>query len=255
MNEILKFISRKLLSNPRLRNFFCFLRVLYFCKLRNKLKDFDNISEETWQHTLKSNKRAICDDNIDLPKHPNRKTIFQIGKSLGGSKSDLLLDAVKEKYDKKDFKKLKLLSIGPRSEGEIFNLFSKGFELNNIIGIDLFSYSPFIKLGDMHNLKFKDEEFDVVLMGWCLAYSNDKKKVLSEVKKVLKPKGIIVIGHTILENSDKDILKTRGYLVSSPHGKISSFSDMDNLLNLNGFKNFYFKNLDRKIIYAADKQS
>ena len=92
------------------------------------------------------------------------------------------------------------MSIGPRAEGEIFNIFAHGFELNNITGLDLFSYSPYIKLGDMHNLKFNDEEFDIVLMGWCLAYSNNKEKALSEVRRVLVKNGSLIIGYSGIQH-------------------------------------------------------
>ncbi len=253
MKKVIKRVYRQLLSFERVRNFYCYLRAIYFCKIKKNLTDFNNISDSTWKYTLDSNKRAVYDNNINLPKHPNRKTIFQIGKSLGGSKSNLLLEAVKQKYSRSEFKNLKLLSIGPRSEGEIFNLFANGFELRNITSIDLFSYSPLIQLGDMHNLNFDYDEFDIVLMGWCLAYSNDKEKVLSEVKKVLKPDGIMVIGHTVLSSPDNEILKKRGYLVASPIEKINSLNDLDNFCNIVGFKMFYSKVLDRKIIYGASK--
>ena len=114
-------------------------------------------------------------------------------------------------------------------------------------------YSPLIQLGDMHKLDFDHDEFDIVLMGWCLAYSNDKEKVLSEVMKVLKPNGIMVIGHTVLSSPDNEILKKRGYLVASPFVKINSLEDLNSLSNIAGFKMFYSKVLDRKIIYGASK--
>ena len=40
--------------------------------------------------------------------------------------------------------------IGPRNEAEIFMLWSYGFKLENIVGLDLISYSPLIDLGDMY---------------------------------------------------------------------------------------------------------
>ena len=141
--------------------------MFYFCKIKKQLKDYKSISNDTWKHTLDSNKRAVYNKNIDLPKHPRANRIFEIGKSLDGSKSTWLLEAVKKKYQESEFKSLKVLSIGPRSEGEIFKIFASGFELNNIVGLDLFSYSPLIKLGDMHNLEFNRGEFDIIFMGWC----------------------------------------------------------------------------------------
>ncbi len=253
MLELIKSISRKLLLNSRIRNYFCIIRVFYFCVIKKKFNNFNDVTKDTWQFTLDSNKRAVFDKDINLPKHPSRKKIFGIAKNLDGSKLNLLLEAIKKKYLNSEFKNLKILSIGPRSEGEIFNLFANGFELKNIVGIDLFSYSPFIKLGDMHNLEFADEEFDIALMGWCLAYSNNKQKVLSEVKRTLKKNGLLIIGHTVIEASDDEVLKKRGYLVASPFEKINSKTDLDNLVKDFGFETFYTNSVDRKIICGAIK--
>ena len=246
-------IFRKILSFNKIRNYFCIIRIFYYCIIRKKIKNFENVSSHTWKNTLNSNKRAVYDKDIDLPKHPSRKKIFNIARNQDGSKLDLLLEAVKIKFDKKNFRNLKILSIGPRSEGEIFNLFANGFELKNITGLDLFTYSPFIKLGDMHNLEFNDREFDIVLMGWCLAYSNNKKKALSEAKRVLRNNGVLIIGHTLIDTSDKDVLKSRGYLVASPFEKISSKDEMEKLTSIVGLKSFYTEIFEKKLIHGANK--
>ena len=44
--------------------------------------------------------------------------------------------------------KLDVLSIGPRSEIEIFGLIGAGFSPDRIRAVDLFSYSPFVEIGD-----------------------------------------------------------------------------------------------------------
>ena len=168
MPNFIKFIARKLLLVGKIRNNFCFLRAFYFCKIKNKMKDFNEVTDDTWKNTLDSNKRIVYNKNINLPQKKTLKSILDIGRSLAGGSTNLLLNSIKKKYNKSELKNLKVLSIGPRAEGEIFNIFAHGFELKNIIGLDLFSYSPLIKLGDMHRLEFDDEEFDVVLMGWCL---------------------------------------------------------------------------------------
>jgi hypothetical protein len=43
---------------------------------------------------------------------------------------------------------MKILIIGPRNEGEIYNFISNGFLMKNITAIDLISYSSKIKLFD-----------------------------------------------------------------------------------------------------------
>ena len=164
----------------------------------------------------------------------------------------------KKKYNKLEFKNLKVLSIGPRAEGEIYNIFAHGFEFGNITGVDLFSYSPLIKLGDMHNLKFDDEKFDIVLMGWCLAYSNNKKKALSEAKRVLGKNGLLVIGYSVNKlSTDQDQINTRGYLVRSPYHQVNSMDDLDGLVKSQGFNMYYSKiinkNPDERLVYGATK--
>ena len=90
--------------------------------------------------------------------------------------------------------KLKVLTIGPRSEGEIFLIAAHGFRFSNITGIDLFSYSPKIEVGDMHSMHFKDNSFDIIFSGWVLAYSDDQEKALKEMVRVLKPGGYVTFG-------------------------------------------------------------
>ena len=258
MQNFLKLISRKLLSFGKTRNIICFLRAFYFCKIKNQMKDFQEVSDETWKNTLDSNKRVVFDKNINLPKKALHKSFFDIAISLGGGSANLLYEAIKNKYTKLELKNLKVLIIGPRSEGEIFNFFALGFEFKNIIGLDLFSYSPYIKLGDMHHLEFDNEEFDVVIMGWCLAYSNNKEKALSEVKRVLTKNGSLIIGYSVRPTmSDQDQINDRGYLVRSPFNQIHSLEDLNDLGEPLGYKMFYSKiisnGLSKKIIYGATK--
>ena len=259
MPNFIKFIARKLLSVGKIRNNFCFLRAFYFCKIKNKMKDFHEVTDETWKNTLDSNKRIVFNKNINLPKKTSLNSVFAVGRSLAGGSTNLLMPAIKKKYNNSEFKNLKVLSIGPRAEGEIFNIFAHGFELNNITGLDLFSYSPYIKLGDMHNLKFNDEEFDIVLMGWCLAYSNNKEKALSEVRRVLVKNGSLIIGYSVNPTlSDQDQIDDRGYLVRSTFNQINSLDNLNDLGKSLGYKMFYSKVMSnnkpkKKIIYGATK--
>ena len=88
MKFLLDLAIRKVLLIDQIRNFYCFCRVFYFCKILNKMKEFENVSKDTWKNTLASNKRAVYNKNIDLPKHPNAKRYFDIGKTLDGSKQN-----------------------------------------------------------------------------------------------------------------------------------------------------------------------
>lgn len=105
-----------------------------------------------------------------------------------------------------------LLVVGPRTEGEILALMAYGFERSHVEAIDLISYSPWIKLGDVHELPYADDSFDAVMLGWVLAYSEDPRRAASEVLRVVRPGGVIAVGVEWNAKSDDEILQETGYL-------------------------------------------
>ena len=107
----------------------------------------------------------------------------------------------------------KVLTVGPRSEGEIFNLVGAGFKKKNIRGLDLISYSPLISLGDMHAMPFSADSFDAVLHGWTFAYSNNRSQAVSEIVRVLRPGGIVAIGIEYNPKTAQEISSDLGYEV------------------------------------------
>ncbi len=76
------------------------------------------------------------------------------------------------------------LDIGPKNEGEVLLYEAHGF--TNVTGIDLFTYSPKIKLMDMQAMTFPDNSFDTILCGWVISYCYDVKKAVSEIVRVAK---------------------------------------------------------------------
>jgi len=110
---------------------------------------------------------------------------------------------------------LKVLSIGPRVEGEIYNLVGYGFSLRNIRGLDLFSYSPFVDVGDMHDMQYPDNSFDVVISGWVLGYSDDKQRCADEMIRVCKNGGFIAVGNGFYTLSDSDVVRQGGLKIGS----------------------------------------
>lgn len=90
--------------------------------------------------------------------------------------------------------RMRVLSVGARTEAEIFSLVNAGFRLPNIECIDLFSYSPLIKIGDIHNIQYPNDSFDIVLCGWVLEFCSDFEAACEELKRVCKPNGYIAIG-------------------------------------------------------------
>ncbi len=91
---------------------------------------------------------------------------------------------------------LRALCVGPRTEMELFSLVGQGFQPDNVRGLDLISYSPWIDIGNMHAMPYGDSSFDVLIAGWCLTYSDDPDRACKEFLRVAADKGIIAIGST-----------------------------------------------------------
>lgn len=100
---------------------------------------------------------------------------------------------------------LKALSIGPRTEMEIMHLIAVGFQLKNIRALDLISSSPFIDVGDMHDLPYPDRSFDVVISGWAVAYSNRPQRCIDEMIRVCVNGGLLAIGITFDASNDEGV--------------------------------------------------
>ncbi len=99
----------------------------------------------------------------------------------------------------------KTLSIGPKNEGELILLAMHGFASENIIGIDLFSYSPKILVMDVHCMNFPDNSFDTITCGWMLTYCYDIEKAIREIIRVAKNGALVACGFSIpppVEQSD-----------------------------------------------------
>jgi SAM-dependent methyltransferase len=110
---------------------------------------------------------------------------------------DFLLGVVKSCF-KSDLSNCSALSIGPRYESELYGLRGLGFHKRNIVALDTFSYSPMIKVGNVHKLKFQSGSFDLVLCGWTIAYSEKPLDALEEMIRVLKPMGKLVLTWDLL---------------------------------------------------------
>jgi len=94
----------------------------------------------------------------------------------------------------KGIKQKKVLTVGPRTESEIFMLTAAGFDPFNIRGLDLMSYSPLIDVGDMHDMPYPDDSFDVVILGWVIAYSRNPVKAIREARRVAKKDAVFAVG-------------------------------------------------------------
>lgn len=94
-----------------------------------------------------------------------------------------------------------VLSIGPRSEIELFGIRAGGFSASRIKALDLFSYSPFVDAGDMHAMPYADNSFDLVFLGWVLAYSKSPDVAAREVVRVCRPGAVVIASGDYIEPS------------------------------------------------------
>lgn len=135
---------------------------------------------------------------------------------------------------RREIKKLKgsILDLGCGS-GEYSLIMSK--KKNNLVtALDIVMSPEFEKINsknikkiisDAHNLPFEDNSFDACLIADVLEHVKDSGTILSEVRRVLKPDGILVINMPFLLELHADPEDYRRY---------TSFG-LKNLLNKYGF--------------------
>lgn len=109
-----------------------------------------------------------------------------------------------------------ILAIGPRSEGELLNFRALGFR--NVQALDLISYSPWVRLGDMHAMPYADNSFAVVVLGWVLIYSANRQKAVQEILRVVRNGGIVAIGSEFRSATREELSQRKGYEVCDDKG-------------------------------------
>ncbi len=91
------------------------------------------------------------------------------------------------------FKKIRILSVGCRDRIEIVAIKNR-FPNAEVIGVDLFaSPNSGIVPGDMHDLPFDDNTFDILISAHSLEHADDYLKAGNEFVRVAKNKGFIII--------------------------------------------------------------
>ena len=124
-----------------------------------------------------------------------------------------------------EMKNKKVLTVGPRTEAEIFALVAAGFDPVNIRGLDLMSYSPKIDVGDMHDMPYEDDSFDIILLGWVLAYSNNPVKAVREARRVAKKDAVFAVGCEYSPLSFEE-LKSKGTILGDDIKHYEKLSDI-----------------------------
>ncbi len=123
--------------------------------------------------------------------------------------------------------KLKVLSIGPLTEMELYHLVGCGFQPENITAIDLISPSPWIDAADMHAMPYADAAFDISISSWVLGYSATPQKAVDEMLRVTKSGGLIAIGCTHEPNfAEVDYKEADRKIVGTMFRKVSDLKDL-----------------------------
>lgn len=185
-------LPRQLMQIDAIRNFFCYVRWLF---LKHKIKILSGTEDDKniYKETVKFNLIGLED--------------------MGGARThQLIRPLVSIERIQRTQNKLKVISIGPRSEAEIFNLYAYGFKLKNITGLDLITYSPYVHIGDMHQMPFDNSSFDVAIAGWVFVYSENPKLAAKETIRICKDKAIIAVTASYNNRSLEEVVERHGSL-------------------------------------------
>lgn len=154
---------------PIVNRFIFTMRFFYFVRLRNRLITYQDTS---------------------LTYNPNYSKIML----MKGKTSDRPLHLIRPLTSIPGIESSRVLSVGSRYETELLYLVGYGFDPDQIRGLDLFSYSSWIDSGNMHCMPYKNNSFDVILLGWIISYSFTPLKLANEVIRVISNQGIVAIG-------------------------------------------------------------
>lgn len=111
------------------------------------------------------------------------------------------------------------LSVGPRWITEV-EFFRRILGLEGHVGLDLHSENQdLVKVGDMHSMPFPNQHFQLIFIKNTVDKSYDVRRLVSELLRVTRPYGIIVVDQIC------------GYGGCSPLGR-TDIQKSDNLLRL-----------------------
>tara|TARA_B110000444_G_C18738770_1_gene546964 strand:- start:9 stop:659 length:651 start_codon:yes stop_codon:yes gene_type:complete len=131
------------------------------------------------------------------------------------------------------------ICLGARTGQEVFVLRELGLDS---IGIDLVEFPPYTIKGDIHNLEFDDEKFDLIFTN-ILDHSLYLEKFISEMERVCVKDGIIIIN--ITENILGDDYSEN--VINSPEPIIKIFKNSI-LIRNRKIKNI-FDQMNRELVF------
>jgi SAM-dependent methyltransferase len=94
----------------------------------------------------------------------------------------------------------KILCLGARTGQEVAAFKEMGY--SNTVGIDIVPCEPHVVLGDIHELSFSNNEFDLIYSN-IIDHSINPKKMASEIERVLKIDGLFYLQIQLGINQDE----------------------------------------------------
>lgn len=167
-------LPRELLKITAVRYAVGLVRFVWYALVLRRLRTYDTNEDGVADRTISHNMQGLRD--------------LSVARALRIIHPLMSIDRVQ--YNVRD---ARLLTIGPRTEGEILALLSFGFRRRNITALDLISYSPWIEIGNMHHMRYPDSTFDIVMLGFVIAYSDEPETAVREIIRVAKPGAIVAV--------------------------------------------------------------
>jgi len=192
-----------------IRTLIVLIRFIYFYHIRKKMSYYIDPQKKIEEHIIIKKESGKTDTVITHNMH-FVENLFDLKKTFArfsGHKTVEISYPLKS-IDFIDYKNNKILSVGPRNEGELYLLRSLGFKWNNIYALDLLSYSNLIELGDIHKAKYVDNFFNIIFCGWVITYSDKFEVLLDELLRIVKDNGIISIGFSYNPKNNYSIYST-----------------------------------------------
>lgn len=188
-----------------IRNYFCWIR---FQIKKSDIRIFEAIGNEVGKETIEHNMGAL-----------SNRAAYGMGNRMA-----LLLYPLAALV--RDIERPKVLIVGPRTEDDIF--WARSLGMLDARGLDLFSYSSMIDIGDMHATNYATAEFDAVILGWVVSYSSSPSILLQECQRIVKPGGYLGFG---IESNPE--LRATGEVKPPRANPLNSASDIATLTTAN----------------------
>lgn len=169
-----------------------------------------------------------------------------------GEEWGLKISGFKQEFEKiKSFltPETRCLCLGARTGQEVVAL--KEFGVKDAIGVDIVPHDPYVVEGDVHNLEFEDNSFDLVYTN-IINYSIDPKKMISEVERVLKNDGLFYLQiHLGTSQNEYSIFE-----INNPIYDIVTLFDKSYCLSIRQINNdgtSNFAGMNAELLFRKDK--